>query len=850
MKKIYQPKILEPIVQKHWDQNKTFQVTEKINQKKYYCLSMLPYPSGKLHMGHVRNYTISDVIARYQRMLGKNVLHPMGWDAFGLPAEEAAIRNNTIPSQWTFNNIKYMKNQLKKLGFSYDWTREINTCDSKYYHWEQWFFKKLYSLNLVYKKTALINWCKRDKTVLANEQVINGTCWRCQTKITQKVIPQWFIKITEYAETLLQDLKLLKKWPKKIIKMQKNWIGQYSGFKIILNLYNSKKKITTYTTRLDLFFGVTYIAISPLHKLIKKELTSYERKKIIQNNYTLHNNKDKIKYIGKQTSRYAVHPITKKKIPIWITNYVNIEYNINSKICCPAHNRYDWEFAKKYNIKKKYVIFTRKTKKSINTSNPIEELGNLYNSYEFNGLSSPIATKKIFNILKQTIIIENIYIYRLQDWSISRQRYWGTPIPVAYNNKKITLIPDNKLPVLLPPIKTINDLQNINIIYKEWSKTNINDTFAKKETDTFDTFIESSWYHIRYTDPNYPGMINKKAANYWLPVDQYIGGIEHATMHLIYFRFFHKVLYQLKMVNSPEPAKKLLCQGMVLSDTFYYINPKGQKEWIHPKNIIIKKNKLGKIKKIITKDKKEIQYAGMMKMSKSKNNGIDPEEMIKKYGSDTIRLFIMFAAPVQSDIEWNESGVKGMYRFLQKIWNMVYKYINNIYQKQIKKTCIIAEILSIVHKTILKVSEDIHHRQSFNTAISEIMKFTNYINTVFNKTDIKKKEMKNILNTIIKMLHPFTPHITFTLWKILNNNTNIDNESWPKYNKNLIINNNVKFIIQINGKKKDILTIPYDTTQYTILKIIKKDSKISKIIKNQLIKKTIFISNKLINLVI
>lgn len=848
MKKIYQPNILETNVQQYWEKNKTFKVIEDQNKEKYYCLAMLPYPSGKLHMGHVRNYTISDVIARYQRMLGKNVLHPIGWDAFGLPAEEAAIQNNTIPSKWTYNNIRYMKNQLQRLGFSYDWDREITTCDPKYYHWEQWFFKKLYKLNLVYKKTALMNWCTKDKTVLANEQVINGQCWRCQTKITTKMIPQWFIKITKYSEKLLKDLTLLKYWPKKVLKMQKNWIGKCKGFEIILDLYNSKNKIKTYIKRLDLLFGITYIAISPLHDLTKKELNAEEIQTFIQNNYTNHTHYDKIHYIGKKISKYAIHPITKSKIPIWVTNYISIEHNINSKMSCPAHNLHDWHFAKKYNINIKYVIVIPNNS---NINHPIEHLGTLFNSYEFNGLHSKTAIKEIFYILNKINSIKKKNIYRLQDWSISRQRYWGTPIPIAYNNHIAIPIPDNKLPVLLPDIKKIHDLKNINQIYKNWSKININNIKMIKETDTFDTFIESSWYHIRYTDPNYIGMINTKVANYWLPVDQYIGGIEHATMHLIYFRFVHKLLYEFKMINSPEPVKKLLCQGMVLSDAFYYINSQGYKIWVNPKNINIIKDKSGKIKKIISNDKKKIRHAGMMKMSKSKNNGIDPEDMIQKYGADTIRLFIMFSAPVQSDIEWDEASVKGMYRFLQKIWKIVYNYIHNIYQKpKNKKIYEISEIQSKLHQTIAKVSYDIEHRQSFNTAISEIMKFTNLISNICFKKPIIQQEMKKILNTIIKMLYPFTPHISFTLWKILNCKTNIDNESWPKSKKKFIIHDNIKFIVQINGKKKDILDIPYNTNKHTILHIITEKVKIPDILKNYKIKKIIFIPNKLINLVI
>ncbi|CAL4043217.1 Leucine--tRNA ligase [Buchnera aphidicola (Takecallis arundicolens)] len=852
MKKTYEPNILEPIVQKYWEENKTFKVVEKTNKKKYYCLAMLPYPSGKLHMGHVRNYTISDVIARYQRMIGKNVLHPIGWDAFGLPAEEAAIINHTLPDIWTTENIQYMKKQLKQLGFSYDWDREITTCNPKYYHWEQWFFKKLYKLNLIYKKTALVNWCEKDKTVLANEQVINGQCWRCQTTITTKMIPQWFIKITNYAEQLLQDLNLLKKWPKKVLSMQKNWIGKQKGFEIVCDIYSSPEKIIIYTSRLDLLFGITYISISPLHDLAKTELNTTEIKNFIQNSYTINNSTTKkIHYFGKKISKYAIHPITKHKIPIWITNYINLEYNINCTMSCPAHNQYDWNFAKKYNIQIQYVILNKNCKQNKDTFHPTKDSSILYNSYQFNGLNTKLAVKKIFLLLENMKIIKKKNIYRLQDWSISRQRYWGAPIPVAYYNKKTILIPDKQLPIIPPKIHTMNEFKNISKIYKNWSKITINNLIMKKETDTFDTFVESAWYYIRYTDPKYYGMVNTKSANYWLPIDQYIGGIEHATMHLIYFRFFHKLLYELKLISCPEPAKKLLCQGMVLADAFYYISTTGKKKWLIPENIKIIKNKYGKIEKMITNDKKKVIHAGMTKMSKSKNNGVDPENMIKKYGADTIRLFIIFAAPVQSDIEWNESGVQGMHRFLQKLWTIIYNYKNKIENNIIKKTqYTIQEMQYILNTTILKVSQNIEKRQSFNTAISEIMKFSKLIYKTYIKQDIKQIFLKKTLTNILKMLYPFAPHFSFIAWKELNKNTIIDNVSWPKYDPKFTETTHINLVIQVNGKKKDILLVPKNIEKDKILYMINQNKKLLPILKNKQIKNVIYIPNKIINLVI
>lgn len=853
MEKTYNPSIIEPIVQKYWDTHKTFTVHKKIKKKKYYCLAMLPYPSGKIHMGHVRNYTISDVIARYQRMLGKNVLHPIGWDAFGLPAEEAAINHNIDPKKWTYQNIQYMKKQFKKLGFSYDWDREINTCDPNYYKWEQWLFNKLLTKKLVYKKKSFVNWCSNDKTVLANEQVIDGRCWRCQKKIIIKLIPQWFIKITAYAEKLLQDLKLLKQWPKKVIKMQKNWIGKLKGFEINFKILHTNQKIKIYTNRLDLLMGTTYISISPLHKLSAKELTKKELNTFIQNTYTINNysNHKKHTYIGKKIKKYAIHPITNKKIPIWITNYTNITYNTKIKISTPGHNIHDWYFAKKYNIKIKYIILEEDNAGlKINKEKPNENKGILCNSYPFNNLHSNIAANKIFEILKENNTIKKKNKYKLQDWSISRQRYWGTPIPVTIlKNHTIYPVPNHQLPITPPKIKTINDLKNIQLIYQNWKKIKINNYDIIRETDTFDTFIESSWYYIRYTDPHYKlGMINPKIANYWLPIDQYIGGIEHATMHLIYFRFFHKILYDLKLIHSTEPAKNLLCQGMVLSEAFYYINTEGKKKWIEPTYLQKKNNKIKSIKTIDVNNKKIIS-AGIMKMSKSKKNGISPNKMIKKYGSDTIRLFMMYAAPIQSDIIWNESGVKGMYRFLTKLWNLIYQHTHNITntKKNIYNT---ENIQNNLYETISKVSHDIKTRKSFNTAIASIIKFTNSICNIDFIQKYDTSFVQNIFNNIIKMLYPFTPHISFTLWQQLNNNTNIDYEKWPIHHPYFNNKKNINFIIQINGKKKIILTVPYNINKINILNLLKQEKKISIILKKNKIKKIIYIKNKLMNLVI
>ncbi|ANZ22638.1 leucine--tRNA ligase [Buchnera aphidicola (Diuraphis noxia)] len=860
MEKKYSPKKIEFYVQKHWKEKKTFEVLEDAKKEKYYCLPMLPYPSGKLHMGHVRNYTISDVIARYQRMLGKNVLQPMGWDAFGLPAEEASIKNNTIPEHWTKKNIKYMKKQLQSLGFSYDWSREITTCKPEYYQWEQWFFTLLYEKKLVYKKNSFVNWCSYDKTVLANEQVIDGCCWRCQGKITIKKIPQWFLKIRKYAESLYQDLNTLKNWPEKIKNMQRNWIGRTKGFEITLDIFNYKKQLQSFTNRLDLIMGVTYISISFCHEL---SIYLAKKNKIIQDFIKKHENIspreiEKFQYAGINTNIFAIHPLTKEKIPIWITNFTMREYGINSMLSIPAHNKYHWNFAIAHNLKIKYVILNAKNAKHYPSTSFLDTKGILFNSQEFNGLNFKDSTKIIKNILIQKKILVKKIHYKLQDWCISRQRYWGAPIPIAkLKNGKIVLIPKNELPVVLPKIKNsaTNILRNPISPDSKWAKIFINNQEAIRETDTFDTFMESSWYYARYTCPHFKlGMIDSVASKYWLPVDQYIGGVEHATMHLIYFRFYHKLLRDFKLVDFDEPVDNLLCQGMVLADAFYDIGNNSERNWLPLSSLLIERNSKGQIIKSYTKKGKEVTYAGMIKMSKSKNNGIEPEITIKHYGADTIRLFIMFAAPIESSLEWNESGVQGTHRFLKKLWLLIFNYIhvtkNNININTSFRENQTNELQYQLHKTIAKVSDDIGRRKSFNTAISTIMKLVNKLENIVTKTQQDQFIIRECLICIIKMLYPFTPHFCFMVWKHLNQKTSIDEETWPIFDKKILLKEYNVIVIQINGKKRCIIKVSNQISEKEIFLHAKKQNVIKKYLKFATIKKIIHIPNKIINFVI
>lgn len=859
MEKEYLPKKIESYVQEHWKKNKTFQVVEDIKKEKYYCLPMLPYPSGKLHMGHVRNYTISDVIARYQRMLGKNVLQPMGWDAFGLPAEEAAIKNNTIPLSWTNKNIKYMKKQLKSLGFSYDWSREITTCDPEYYRWEQWFFTKLYEKKLVYKKNSLVNWCSYDNTVLANEQVVNNRCWRCQGKIIIKKVPQWFLKIRNYAESLYQDLNQLVNWPENVKNMQRNWIGRTKGFEITLNIFNTNQKLKTFTNRLDLIMGVTYISISFCHKLsINLSETNKKIQQFIKKyQYISHEKIEKIKYAGINTNLFAIHPFTKEKIPIWITDFIMKEYGINSMLSIPAHNENHWNFAIKHNLTIKYVILNSNNQINHLYNSFIDKKGTLINSQEFNGLNFKTSTEKIKNILIQKKILVNKINYKLQDWCISRQRYWGTPIPMAQlKNGKLVPIPKNELPVILPKIKESTSLARNPINPNSaWAKISINNQDAIRETDTFDTFMESSWYYVRYTCPNFKeGMIDLIASKYWLPIDQYIGGIEHAIMHLIYFRFYHKLLRDFKLVNFDEPVKNLLCQGMVLSEAFYEIGNNLERNWIQSSSVLTKRDSKGKIIKSYNQKGKKVIYAGMIKMSKSKNNGIEPELIVKRYGADTIRLFIMFAAPVESSLEWKESGVQGIHRFLKKLWTLIFNYVQvQNTHSQINYSLLNKQQNQLryqLHKTISKVSDDIGRRKTFNTAISSIMELVNHLIRAPIKEEEDKSIMRECLICVIKMLYPFTPHFCFITWRHLHEKTCIDDEKWPVYNKKILIKKNNIIIVQINGKKRCTIEVDNNLTQEEVHLYAKKQNIIKKYLQNITIKKTIYIQNKIINFVV
>ncbi|NDL62705.1 leucine--tRNA ligase [Acerihabitans arboris] len=859
MQEQYRPEEIESHVQLHWHEHQTFKVTEDAGKQKYYCLSMLPYPSGRLHMGHVRNYTIGDVIARYQRMQGKNVLQPIGWDAFGLPAEGAAVKNNTAPAPWTYDNIAYMKTQLKLLGFGYDWDREVTTCRPEYYRWEQWFFARLYEKGLVYKKTSAVNWCPHDQTVLANEQVIDGGCWRCGTKVERKEIPQWFVKITAYADELLYGLDTLESWPEQVKTMQRNWIGRSEGVEIRFQVAHSEETLSVYTTRPDTFMGVTYLAVAAGHPLslqaaaanpaLADFIAECRNTKVAEAEMATMEKK------GMDTGLFAIHPLSGESVPIWVANFVLMEYGTGAVMAVPGHDQRDWEFATKYRLAIKPVILAVDGAEPDLSQQAMTEKGALFNSGEFDGLDHAAGFNAIADKLVAAGVGERKVNYRLRDWGVSRQRYWGAPIPmITLEDGSVIPTPDDRLPVLLPEDVVMDGISSPIKADPEWAKTTVNGRPALRETDTFDTFMESSWYYARYTCPHFDtGMLDPAAANYWLPVDQYVGGIEHAIMHLMYFRFYHKLLRDAGLVSSDEPAKRLLCQGMVLADAFYYLGNGGEQVWISPVDVEVERDEKGRIIKATDKDGRELIYAGMSKMSKSKNNGIDPQVMVEKYGADTVRLFMMFASPAEMTLEWQESGVEGANRFLKRVWKLVFDHqaLGAVGQLDVAALDEAQKLLRReLHKTIAKVNDDIGRRQTFNTAIAAIMELMNKLARAPQETAQDRALLQEALLAVVRMLYPFTPHASFALWQALGGGGDIDGAPWPVADETAMVEEAKLVVIQVNGKLRGRITVPADADEALVRGRAVQEHLVAKHLEGFTVRKVIYVPGKLLNLVV
>jgi leucyl-tRNA synthetase len=816
--KPYNPKEIESGVQAFWRENRVYEVSEDSNLDKFYCLCMFPYPSGRLHMGHVRNYTIGDVISRYQRMLGKNVLQPMGWDAFGLPAEGAAIKNNMPPAQWTRDNIEYMKHQLNLLGFGYDWTRELTTCDPNYYHWEQWMFSRLYEKGIAYKDKAIVNWDPVENTVLANEQVIDGKGWRSGAKIERREMPQWFLKITHYCEELLSGLDNLD-WPEPVKIMQRNWIGRSEGVEIIFNIVDSEQTLTTYTTRPDTLCGATYMALAPEHPLVQSmSETNQDIKEFLEQTKLQAVSEEaleKMEKIGIPLGRNAINPINGNEIPIWAANFVLMSYGTGAIMSVPAHDQRDYDFAKKYGLSIQPVIIPADPSIEHDFAKEAFQLpGQLINSEQYDGIDSIEAIAAITSELVKQKRGKKVVNYRLRDWLISRQRYWGAPIPMLSDeNGKIFPECDQNLPVVLPENVSFTGVQSPIKSMKEFTES-VDPTSKKihfRETDTFDTFMESSWYYARFCCPDNDQKMLDERAKYWLPVDLYIGGIEHAILHLLYARFYHKLLRDEGLVEGDEPFKRLLTQGMVLN--------------------------------------------GGVKMSKSMNNTVDPEEMINNYGADTVRFFMMFTAPPEQSLEWSDKAINGAFRYLKKLWNIVHTRIDDLLDTEdIHQNDALndtqKELRRRTHKTIAKVSDDIGRRYTFNTAIAAIMELTNYVSSFKIETECDRKVIKEALESIVLLLSPIVPHICSYLWTELGHKNAIIYENWPTFEKDLMIDEIHEIVIQINGKLKARINVMADIDEEALTKLALSEAKITQAIGQKEIKKTIIVPGKLINIVI
>ena len=814
MSQEYTPQTLELALQAEWAESGRFAVLPDEAREKFYCLAMFPYPSGKLHMGHVRNYTIADVIARYQRMQGKNVLQPMGWDAFGLPAENAAIANKVAPAAWTRENIDHMRAQLQRLGYAYDWDREISTCDPQYYQWEQWFFTQLCERGLVYKKMATVNWDPVDQTVLANEQVIDGRGWRSGAVVERREIPQWFIRITAYAEELLEGLDTLDGWPEAVRTMQRNWIGKSRGVELAFGLDESVAnldRIEVYTTRPDTLYGVTYVSLAAEHPITlalaenNSELAEFiaacKQASVAEADMA---QADKL---GMDTGLRATHPLTGEAIPVWVANYVLMDYGSGAVMAVPAHDERDWEFARKYALPMKTVVCNAEGQPAETADSAYTEYGVLTGSAEFDGCDFDEAFEGIAARLEAAEMGQITTQFRLRDWGVSRQRYWGTPIPMLnLEDGQDIPIPADRLPSLLPEDVVMDGVTSPIKADPEWRRFEHEGQPCERETDTFDTFVQSSWYYARFTCPHYTdGMIDSDQANYWLPVDQYVGGIEHAILHLLYSRFFHKLMRDAGLVTSDEPFERLLTQGMVLKDG--------------------------------------------AKMSKSKGNTVDPQELIDRYGADTVRLFSMFAAPPEQSLEWSDSGVEGANRFIRRLWRLVHDFVTdgteslpdslNGEQKNLRRK---------IHETIAKVSDDYGRRQTFNTAVAAVMELCNELGRHPTEHSDDRAVIDEGLRAVLRLLWPITPHLSEHLWQALTGEAFKENQ-WPEVDDTALSRDELEIVVQVNGKVRGKINVPASADNAEIEAMAKSQGNVQRFLADTTIRKVIVVPQKLVNIV-
>ena len=860
----YEPQQLETKWQSHWDNSRLFKVDLNPGMPKYYLMEMFPYPSGKIHMGHVRNYTIGDVVARYKRMQGFNVLHPMGWDAFGMPAENAAIANKTHPARWTYDNIDNMRAQLKQLGFSYDWDREIATCTPQYYRWEQWLFLKMLEKNMAYRKEAFVNWCETCQTVLANEQVEAGACWRCGRAVRQKKLWQWFFRITDYAEDLLMHCDQLPGWPEKVTTMQKNWIGRSQGAEIQFPIEGQKRSIPVFTTRPDTVFGATFMCLAPEHPLVVELSagTEHERQiqEFIERVSLLERTSKAVETYEKEgvfTGAYCINPMNGRRMPIYTANFALMEYGTGAVMSVPAHDQRDFDFARKYGLEIVVVVNPADQEQPLDGAAMAEAFtadGIMVNSDDFNGLPNREAMEKIIARLESEGTGKGAISYRLRDWGISRQRYWGAPIPVVHC-PACGIVPaaEKDLPILLPEDADLleggrSPLPALESFLRTTCPT-CGRKDARRETDTMDTFVESSWYFERYCSPDCStGMFEKQDVDYWMPVDQYIGGVEHAILHLLYSRYFTRVLKDMGLVQYKEPFTRLLTQGMVCKET----TSCSQHGFLFPEQVA--ENTDGRQ---CTLCGQPVTVGRVEKMSKSKRNVVDPNTLLEQYGADTTRLFCLFAAPPERDLEWSDQGVDGSARFLNRVWRLAYTWMPLVNARAFDGAPDQLEdplrgLYKKAHQTIDKVTRDIEDRFHFNTAISAVMELVNQMYTISPDESASQQAgvMRHAMETVVMLLSPIVPHFCEEIWQSLGNTDSILRAPWPRHREDALVKDEAMIVVQVNGKLRGRFAVATDTEEEVLKKHALDDERVNKFIEGKTIRKIIVVPNKLVNIVV
>ena len=861
----YEPQQIESTAQLYWDQQRAYEVTENASRPKFYCLCMLPYPSGSLHMGHVRNYTIGDTISRFQRMNGKNVLQPMGWDAFGLPAENAAIKHATAPATWTRANIEHMREQLKSMGYAIDWSREFATCDPEYYAHEQRMFVRLMKQGIAYRKHSVVNWDPLDQTVLANEQVIDGRGWRTGALVEKREIPQWFLKITDYAQELLDGLDRLPEWPEAVKTMQRNWIGRSEGLEISFDVVGEADALKVFTTRSDTLMGVTFLSIAADHPLARQVAASKPQLAAfldqIRSGGTSEAELEVQEKRGMATGLHAIHPVTGDQLPIWVANFVLMNYGTGAVMAVPGHDERDFEFATQYGLPIRQVIavgtedydtahwqdwYADKTRADLR----------VINSGMLDGMDHQQACDAVAEMLERDGKAQRRINYRLRDWGVSRQRYWGCPIPVIRCPACGDVpVPEDQLPVLLPEELAFSGVHSPLKTDLQWRQTTcpVCGVAAERETDTFDTFMESSWYYARHTSSGAKQQVDGRA-NYWLPIDQYVGGIEHAILHLLYFRFYHKLLRDAGLVSADEPATRLLCQGMVTAETFYREQSDGSKDWINPSAVTIQcDDKMHVVGAVLKSDAQPVTIGGIEKMSKSKNNGVDPCSMVARYGADTVRLFIMFAAPPEHALEWNEAGVEGMARFLRRFWREVVTHASqpphpavavmqlDVAQKNLRRQ---------LHEAIRRVSDDLGRRHSFNTAIAVLMELLNTVSRFTDMSDQGRALRHDVLETMVLLLNPVAPHISHHLWQVLGHPQSVlDDQPWPKVDEAALVRADFRMAVQVNGKLRANIEVSSTASHDDIEQLARAHPNVVACLDGKRVRRVIVVPGRIVNIV-